>query len=183
VAAVFLDRDGVIIRELPRYVLRSEDVEILPGAVEAIARLGRAGYPVIVVTNQSPVGRGLLTVEGLEAVHAHLRDLVRQGGGEITAFLVCPHLPDARCECRKPRPGLVLQASRRLGIDLRSSFLVGDQRVDIEAAKAAGCRSVLVLSGQTTAVPAAAEGIWRVAEDLRRAADLILDPDAEPSSA
>jgi histidinol-phosphate phosphatase family protein len=176
--AVFLDRDGVIIRELPHYVLRSEQLEILPGATDAIARLHRAGYVVVVVTNQSPVGRGLLSVEELDAIHSDLGDRVRQAGGEIAGFFVCPHLPDAGCDCRKPRPGLLLQASARLGVDVRASFMVGDQRVDMEAAKAAGCRAILVLSGQTAAVPAAAEGIWQVAADLADAADLILATDA-----
>jgi len=177
-AAVFLDRDGVIIRESPEYVLTPEDVELLPGAAEAIARLHRAGHPVMVVTNQSPVGRGLLTVEELEAIHSHLHDLVRKGGGVITQFFVCPHLPDAGCDCRKPRPGLLLQAGKQRGVDLRSAFMVGDQNADMEAARAAGCRGILVLSGQSATAPPASEGICHVAQDLGGAADFILSADA-----
>jgi histidinol-phosphate phosphatase family protein len=173
-AAVFLDRDGVIIRELPGHVLSPEDVDLIPGAAEAIARLHRAGHLVMVVTNQSAVGRGLLTLAKLEAIHSRLRDRIRREGGEITEFLVCPHLPEAGCPCRKPRPGLLIQACGQLGIDLRSSFMVGDQTVDMEAARLAGYHAILVLSGQTSTAPTSPVGIDHVADDLAGAADFIL---------
>jgi len=99
----------------------------------------------------------------------------------ITQFFVCPHLPEAGCDCRKPRPGLLLQAGKQRGVDLRSAFMVGDQNADMEAARAAGCRGILVLSGQSATAPPASEGICHVAQDLGGAADFILAADSAPA--
>jgi D-glycero-D-manno-heptose 1,7-bisphosphate phosphatase len=142
--AVLLDRDGVITRRRDDYVTSPDEVEVLPGSAEAIARLCAAGYRVAVVTNQSAVGRGLMTMDTLETIHRGLDAVIRAAGGEISEYLVCPHLPDAGCDCRKPRPGLLLEAGRRLGVDLDSTFMVGDQPSDVIAALAAGCRPILL---------------------------------------
>jgi len=170
--AVLLDRDGVITRRREDYVKSWDEVELLPGAADALARLCEAGYRVAVVTNQSAVGRGLMTMDTLDAIHRALDTVVGAAGGEIDAFLVCPHRPDAGCDCRKPRPGLLLQAARRLGIDLATTPMVGDQPSDVAAALAAGCRPILV--GEDAPAP---PGCW-VAADLAGAVDLIL---AEPN--
>lgn len=173
-AAVFLDRDGVIIPESPGYVLSPAHVELLPGAADAIGRLTRAGMPVVVVTNQSPIGRGLLTEGALDAIHARLQELIGLSGGSVSEFCFCPHLPDAGCDCRKPRPGLLREASRRLGIDLGASYLVGDQEADIQAALAAGCAAILVLSEQTVPRPPELADSCTVVADLAAAVDVIL---------
>ena len=165
VPAVLLDRDGVIIHDRPGYVRSVADVEMLPGAAPAIARLTLAGHRVIVVTNQSAVARGLVTWSVLDAIHAHIARHVQRAGGVIQRFFVCPHHPAAGCDCRKPKPGLLMRASRELSIDLERAFLVGDQLTDIEAARAAGCRGLLVASSlrdpPAFAAPKGCVGVFR----------------------
>src|SRR5579864_1861439 len=143
-AVVLLDRDGVINRMRPDYVKRWEELELLPGAVEALARLTGAGCRLVVLTNQSAIGRGLLTGEQLDQIHERLDAVVARAGGRIDAYLVCPHTPQDGCACRKPAPGLLLRARDELGIDLARAVLVGDQPSDLDAARAAGCRAILV---------------------------------------
>jgi D-glycero-D-manno-heptose 1,7-bisphosphate phosphatase len=147
--AVFLDRDGVINVEGGDYVCRSEDLCLLPGALESIAALTQAGWTVVVFTNQSGVGRGYMSADALDAIHGYLRCAAAKSGGELTAIYACPHHPDDGCECRKPKPGMLLQAAREHNIDLAHSYAVGDSPRDIGAGKAAGCQTVLVLSGHT----------------------------------
>jgi len=147
--AVFLDRDGVVNRDSPAFIKSPEELEMLPGAAEAIARLERAGFVVAVVTNQSGIGRGLFTEEALARTHARLIQEVEAAGGRIHAIRHCPHLPDAGCACRKPLPGLVEELGRDLQVDLASSFFVGDRPEDIQCGTAAGATSVLVLTGNT----------------------------------
>ena len=166
--AVLLDRDGVITRRRDDYVKAWDEVEVLPGAAEAVARLCAAGYRVGVVTNQSAVGRGLMSMDTLDGIHRGLDAVVGAAGGAIDVFLVCPHRPDDGCDCRKPRPGLLLRAGLRLGVDLASTALVGDQPSDIAAALAAGCRPILV------GADAGASHGCAVATDLAAAVDLIL---------
>jgi histidinol-phosphate phosphatase family protein len=148
--AVFLDRDGVINVEGGDYIDRPEDLHVLPGALEAIAALSRRGWPVVVFTNQSGVGRGFMTAGALESIHAYLRCEVARAGGELTAVYACTHMPDAGCDCRKPRPGMLIEAAREHDLDLPRSFAVGDSPRDIAAAKSAGATAVLVLSGHTS---------------------------------
>jgi len=132
-----------------KHVLRPEDLHILPGVLNAIADLTQAGWPVFVFTNQSGVGRGYMTEAALDAIHDYLHCEVVKAGGELTAIYACPHHPTAGCDCRKPQPGMLLQASREHNIDLGASVVVGDSPRDIAAGKAAGARAVLVLSGRT----------------------------------
>lgn len=146
---VFLDRDGVINAEVG-YISRPDELQILPGVLEAISDLTQAGWKIIVFTNQSGVGRGLITESELQAVHDRLLDLVAAAGGQLTAVYACPHAPDDGCDCRKPKPGLLLRAAREHNIDLATSYAVGDSPRDISAAHAAGCKTVLVLTGHTT---------------------------------
>lgn len=147
VRAVFLDRDGVINRDSPDFIKSWDEVDFLPGSRRAIGALTAAGYAVIVVTNQSGVGRGLLTLETLSDIHRRMRAAVRKAGGEIRDIRFCPHRPDAGCDCRKPLPGLILSAARDHGIDSSRAWMVGDSVRDIRCGQAAGCRTVLVRTG------------------------------------
>jgi D-glycero-D-manno-heptose 1,7-bisphosphate phosphatase len=171
---VFIDRDGVIIRSRPDYVRSWDDVELLPGALGAIARLCRAGHRVMIVTNQSALDRGLISEEQLNAIHHRLSQLVEAAGGRITRFFVCPHHPRAGCRCRKPRPGLLYQAREQEGSILASSYVIGDQLCDLEAAWAVGSRPILVLSGEISTPPALARLDYLQAPDLAAAADIVL---------
>ncbi len=147
-SAVFLDRDGVICANRADYVLSWEQFSFLPGALKALALLAAAKRPVIVVTNQTIVGKGLIKPEILDDMHARMCGAVQSKGGSILDVLYCPHLTGEHCSCRKPKPGLLLMAAERHGIDLSESFYVGDALSDVQAGQAAGCRCVLVESGR-----------------------------------
>jgi D-glycero-D-manno-heptose 1,7-bisphosphate phosphatase len=160
---VLLDRDGVINRMMPNYVKSMGELELLAGAIDAVVRLSTSGRAVIVITNQSAIGRGIIGRAAVDEIHEHLDELVRERGGSIRGFLVCPHAPDAGCDCRKPAPGLILQARDRFDADLARTVLVGDQVSDLQAAAAAGCDAILVGDdaparelAATTAVPVVA---------------------------
>lgn len=144
---ILLDRDGVINNDTPGYVKSVAEWRPIGGSLDAIARLTRHGYPVVVVTNQSAVGRGLMTRQTLDAIHAHMHAAVEDAGGVLAGVYSCPHGPDAGCECRKPKPGLLRRIERDFGISLRDVPMIGDKLSDLEAAAAVGARPVLVLSG------------------------------------
>lgn len=148
--AVFLDRDGVLIRNIP-YLSDPDRIELLPGVPEALRILKKQGFLLIVVTNQSGIARGFLDEARLKMIHSTIRTKLGQKGTDIDAIYYCPHLPNApireyavSCDCRKPKPGLLLQASRDYDIDLTRSFLIGDSETDILAGKAAGCITILI---------------------------------------
>lgn len=170
---VFVDRDGVINRMRPDYVRRWEELELLPGAIDALVRLERAGCEVVVLTNQSAIGRGLLSREAVDEIHRRLSAVVQGAGGRIHAFLLCPHAPVDGCACRKPAPGLLLRARDELGVDLSSAVMVGDQPSDVEAARAVGCPAILIDPDGDRAVRASIEP-GAVAGSLLEATDLIL---------
>ncbi|MFP3867056.1 MAG: D-glycero-alpha-D-manno-heptose-1,7-bisphosphate 7-phosphatase [Desulfobacteraceae bacterium] len=144
--AVFLDRDGTVNEEMG-YINHPSRFHLLPGSIEAIARLNRAGIKAVLVTNQSGVARGYFPASLMDQIHHHLQQLLGQGGAHLDGIYVCSHGPDEGCPCRKPRPGLLHQAARDLGIDLSRSFVVGDRYIDIELAANAGARGILVLTG------------------------------------
>ena len=146
-AAVFLDRDGVINRDRPDYVKCWEEFEFLPNVLEALRVLAAGTYQIVVVSNQSAIGRGLVCSREVEEIHRRMIETVRAGGGRIDAVFYCPHRPEEDCPCRKPRPGLIMRAARELNIDLAGSWLIGDDLRDLEAARAAGVRPVLVRTG------------------------------------
>jgi D-glycero-D-manno-heptose 1,7-bisphosphate phosphatase len=175
VAGVLLDRDGVITRHREDYVKSWDEVEVLPGAADAVARLCESGYQVAVVTNQSAVGRGLMTMATLDSIHRGLDQIIRAAGGEISGYLVCPHRPDGGCDCRKPRPGMLREAGRLLGVDLAGTYMVGDRDTDVIAALSAGCRPIL-LQPDASASPPQRDPAMRcpTAADLAAAVDLIL---------
>ncbi|MCX6570988.1 MAG: D-glycero-beta-D-manno-heptose 1,7-bisphosphate 7-phosphatase [Candidatus Aminicenantes bacterium] len=152
-AAVFLDRDGVINRDRSDYVKSWEEFEFLPGVLEAFRVLALGLHQVVVISNQSCIGRGLVGRAMVDEIHACMTEAVRRSGGRIDAVYYCPHRPDEDCPCRKPRPGLILKAARELDIDLAASWLVGDDLRDLETAKAAGVRPVLVRTGHGRDLP------------------------------
>jgi D-glycero-D-manno-heptose 1,7-bisphosphate phosphatase len=148
VEAVFLDRDGTLNVERADYVKSIEELVLLPGVLDALARLATFNLPVILITNQSAIGRGLVSHRQMERIHRHLRALVQAARGRIDAIYVCPHHPDAGCECRKPRPGLLLTAANEWRLDLARCVFIGDSMADLQAARAAGCRPLLVRTGR-----------------------------------
>jgi len=168
---VLLDRDGTLIRNVG-YPHRLEDYELLSGVGKALRRLADAGYRFAIVTNQSGIGRGYFAFSDYERFHARLLADLAAAGVVIDATFVCPHTPDAGCECRKPAPGLLWRARDELGADLATSWLVGDAESDIEAAWRAGCGGAVrvgVASPRPNRDPQAFE-----ARDLGEAADHIL---------
>lgn len=144
---VILDRDGVINRDSDAFVKSAEEWRPLPGSIDAIARLTRAGFTVAVASNQSGLARGLFDTPTLGAIHDKMLDAAASAGGRIDRVVFCPHGPDDGCECRKPAPGLLLRLGRRYGIDLRGVPCIGDSERDLVAARAVGARPILVRSG------------------------------------
>jgi D-glycero-D-manno-heptose 1,7-bisphosphate phosphatase len=175
-----LDRDGVINENVADDYVRSwEGFRFLPGALDAIARLTRAGYPIIVVSNQQGIGKGLMDSSAVDAIHDRMLAAIRAAGGDVAAVLYCPHLATDECECRKPKPGLLTRAADELGLDLSQSVFVGDAASDVAAARAAGCQPILVLTGRGKEARAAVEadgscGAVDVVADLPAAVELIL---------
>jgi histidinol-phosphate phosphatase family protein len=168
-AAVLLDRDGTLVHDVP-YNGDPDRVTPVPGAREALDRLRAAGVPLAVVSNQSGLARGLITSAEMEAVNRRVEELL----GPLGPWLVCPHAPDDGCGCRKPAPGLVLEAARMLGVEPSRCAVVGDIGADVEAASAAGARGVLVPNAATRHDEVA--GASEVAPDLGAAVDLLLGP-------
>ena len=145
---VFLDRDGVINQDSPDYIKRWSEFHFLPGSLEALARLTRNGFQLILITNQSVINRNMVTTDTLEDMHARMLAEIRRQGGAIRDIFYCPHTPEERCGCRKPAPGLILRARQTHRIDLQFAGMIGDSAKDIECARNAGCGySVLVQTG------------------------------------
>lgn len=148
-SAIFLDRDGVIIENRRDYVRDWSDVSYIPGSMEALRLLSFTSHKVIVITNQSVVGRGLIGAEDAEAINARLQREVEDLGGRIDGIFMCPHAPSEGCSCRKPEPGLIEQAAAEHKVDLGRSLLIGDAISDLEAGWAAGIpRTCLVETGR-----------------------------------
>lgn len=174
--AVFLDRDGVINADAPDYIKGWAEFHFLPGSLEALVTLHQAGLPVVIVTNQSALARGLISPPVLSDLHDRMVNAIREAGGEVAGIYFCPHHPDDGCRCRKPRPGLVAQAAAEHGIDPARSFLVGDSVRDIQCAESAGVGTrILVRTGNGREAEAAVgDQVHHVADDLATAADWIL---------
>src|SRR3989339_1858581 len=176
---VFLDRDGVINQDSDAYVKDPSEFEFIPKSPEAIALLTQSGFRVIIITNQSMIGRGLAPKESLEAIFEKMKTGVEAAGGRITDIFYCPHVDEDLCSCRKPKPSLIFQAQKKYQIDLTRSFMVGDSSKDILCARNAGCaKAILVKTGNGQS--ALADLIRRgqapddVAEDLYDAACRII---------
>lgn len=151
--AAFLDRDGVINQKMPegQYVTRWEEMLFLPGAAEAIFLLHRAGFRVIVVSNQRCVAKGLLTVQGLDSIHRCMCEKFAAAGATIDGVYYCPHDNQPPCSCRKPAPGLLLKAAREHQLDLARSWMIGDSDTDVAAGRYAGCKTARLLNSAENA--------------------------------
>jgi D-glycero-D-manno-heptose 1,7-bisphosphate phosphatase len=176
--AVFLDRDGVINKNREDYVKSWDEVEFLPGVLSALKELAGSDFMIFVLTNQSAVGRGLLSIATLEEMHRQMKTVITGQGGRIDGFYYCPHRPDEKCTCRKPAPGLLLTASSEHGLQLEKSYFVGDARSDMEAAVNAGCQPVLVMSGrgagQLRTIYGPLRNVCKIVSDLPEAVQWIL---------
>ena len=188
--AVFLDRDGTLNREV-NYLADPAQLELLPGVAEGLSRLARAQWLLCVVTNQSGVARGLVSEEALDAIHGRLREMLASEGAHLDWIGHCPHHPEhgppdlrRACDCRKPEPGLLLRAAAELDIDLTRSWMVGDSARDLEAGRSAGCRSILVGTGNGAETHEASEAGGQEsglqAPDFLGAVDLILKDQVPP---
>jgi len=146
--AVFLDRDGTMVED-PGHLGDPDGVVVLEGVPEAIRTLAEAGFAPVVISNQAGVARGLFTEEAVVAVNERVAEILAESDAKVEGWYWCPHHPDftGPCDCRKPAPGLLLRAARELGLDLSRSWLVGDHGSDVEAARRAGVRPVMVLTG------------------------------------
>ncbi|MCX7239774.1 MAG: D-glycero-beta-D-manno-heptose 1,7-bisphosphate 7-phosphatase [Burkholderiales bacterium] len=185
---VILDRDGTINHDSADYIKSAEEWQPLPGALEAIARLNHAGWHVVVVTNQSGLGRGLFDVATLNAMHAKMHTMLAAVGGRVDAIFYCPHAPDEGCHCRKPEPGLFEQIGERYGLDLAGLPAVGDSARDLVAAVAAGCEPHLVLTGKSALyrgreLPEGFPAATVVHEDLGAFAEYLTARDSSAASA
>ena len=143
--AIFLDRDGVLIENKPDYVRDWSHVKIIPEAIHALALPQLSSYKVVIITNQSAVGRGLILLETAEHINRRLVDLIHRRGGRVHGVYMCPHKPDDDCFCRKPSPGLLFQAAKDLALDLKRSWMIGDAWSDVQAGQTAGVPHTILL--------------------------------------
>ena len=146
--AIFLDRDGVICQNRPDHVKSWNEFRFLPGAKNSLAALSRLDLPIIVITNQAIVGRGMVPVRVVDDIHRRMVAGVEAHGGRIDRVVYCPHRPEDHCDCRKPESGMLLQVAEEMGIDLSRSYLVGDAVTDLVAGQQVGCQLYLVLTGR-----------------------------------
>jgi len=145
-SAIFLDRDGVIIRKAPEgsYVTAWSEVRFLPGSLEAIASFSRYGHKVIIITNQRGLACGRIQQARLDDIHARMKKVIRDKGGHIAAIYYCPHEKAQECDCRKPRPGMLLRAAQEHKLRLRDCWMIGDKESDILAGQRAGCKTAFI---------------------------------------
>lgn len=152
--AIFIDRDGTINRYIG-FLRKPSELELLPGVIEAIRKINNSGYLAIVITNQPVIARGEVTVNQLQQIHNKMETILGDGGAYLDAIYYCPHHPDkgfegeipelkVQCNCRKPRPGMLLQAADEFNLDLENSWIVGDSYCDMEAGRAAGCKTAMI---------------------------------------
>ena len=184
-----LGRDGVLNEYREDHVKAPEEWHPVPGALEAVARLNHAGWHAVVATNQAGIGRGMIDMASVNAVHAHMNRLLMALGGRIDAVFFCPHTPEEQCDCRKPLPGMMLDIGRRYGVDLADVPVVCDCLRDLQAAAAAGAQPHLVRSGRAAALDA--PGLERILQqvpatqvhrDLPAFADWLLKRDHAPDT-
>lgn len=145
--AVFIDRDGVINQDLGKYVTKPEEFFLLDGVLEALKKLNKSGYKMIIITNQGGIGKGLYSEKDVEEIHKKMYGLLGIEGIKIDGIYYCPHHPKESCDCRKPRLGMVIKAIKEHNIDPKKSFFIGDKTSDVKAGKDAGCRTFLVKTG------------------------------------
>jgi D-glycero-D-manno-heptose 1,7-bisphosphate phosphatase len=179
VPALLLDRDGVIIENRENYVRSWEDVDLFAQALSALRRAACTPYKIVIVTNQSAIGRGLLSQEQAAEINGRLVAEIVKAGGRVDGIFICPHTPADGCACRKPRPGLILQAAGALSLDLNRSILIGDALSDLQAGHAAGVGQVaLVRTGrgaeQAQSPEAARLPVFPVFDTLSEAVEALL---------
>ncbi|NLO56186.1 MAG: HAD family hydrolase [Thermovirga sp.] len=171
--AVFLDRDGVIIEE-KGFVFEPDDVVLVDAAAEAIIRMSLMGLKIVVLTNQSGIGRGLFNEESYKKVLRRMVQLLEKSGARLDGVYHCPHAPWEGCDCRKPKPDLALKAAKDLGISLSRSFVVGDKRSDMELARTIGSKGILVRTGYGLRTEMEGNPVWdAVADSIVGAAEVI----------
>lgn len=148
--AIFLDRDGVINKDpgFGDYVKSWEELQFLPGAIEAIKRLNKNGYEIFVISNQAGVGRGLFSQSSLDEITNNMLKEIESQGGKITSISYCTHRIDEGCSCRKPKTGMIEKATKDFDIDFKNTYFIGDSRVDIGIGKNMGCKTILLLTGK-----------------------------------
>ncbi len=178
--AVFLDRDGTIVVERG-YITVPGMIELIPGVADAIVRLHAGGWKVYVATNQGCVGKGMITEDELGEINFRMLSMLGAEGAQLDGIYVCPHHPDGtvpdyaiECDCRKPRPGLLERAASENDLDLSQCFMIGDTLRDLDAARSAGARAILVLTGHGRDTAAQEHGAEHVAADLAAAVDWLL---------
>lgn len=168
--AVFLDRDGIVTKDV-HYCRCPEDLELLPRVPQAIKLLNEHCYKVVILTNQSGVGRGYFNEKTLAEIHEKMKDELAKEGAVVDAIYYCPHHPDDNCSCRKPKPQLVFRAVQEHNLELQGAFMVGDRPIDIELGRQAGCRTILVRSSPSKYVKQKPDFF---APDLTAAVDIML---------
>lgn len=168
VRAIFLDRDGVLNQKAPEgwYIAHVEQFELLPGALDALAKLYKHGFRLFVVTNQRGITSGMVSLETLDRIHQRLLREVATAGGRIEEVYVCSHDYSDQCDCRKPRPGMLLQAAMDHDIDLNSSWMIGDSASDIEAGRNAGCKTAYIGPGYCESADLSAPSLAEVVRSL-----------------
>lgn len=177
--AIFLDRDGVLIENRAEYVRDWSQVHIFPDAIRALSDPKLNNHKIVIVTNQSAVGRGIISLETAEEINQRLVRLIRDQGGRVDGVYLCPHGPDDGCDCRKPQPGLLLRAAEELSLDLKRSWMVGDAWSDVQAGQAAGVQGAIILKtgrgADQLSLPKPADvGEFVVCEDLPEALKTII---------
>lgn len=160
---IILGRDGILNRFREDHVKEPSEWEPIPGALEAVAKLNHAGWHVVIATNQAGIGRGMIDMSAVNAVHLHMMKMLATKGGRLDAVFFCPHTRDDGCDCRKPLPGMMHDIAQRYGADLSQVPMVGDTLRDLEAAQAAGCPPHLVKSGRANLVSEAELAQWAAA--------------------
>jgi D-glycero-D-manno-heptose 1,7-bisphosphate phosphatase len=175
---IVLDRDGVINEDLQRPIAHPDEWKPIPGSLEAIARLHQAGWHVAVATNQSGIGRGLIELDTLHAIHQYMHEKVNQTGGRIDVVAFCPHSDSCQCNCRKPAPGMLYTISERLNIDLSSVVVVGDSLRDMQAAMATAATPIIVRTGKGQQTLDNNKGLEHIPayDDLASYVDALLAP-------
>jgi D-glycero-D-manno-heptose 1,7-bisphosphate phosphatase len=176
---IFLDRDGVINYDSSEYIKSWDEYAFIPGSLEAIADLTQAGYTLILITNQSIIGREMVPPAALDDIHRRMGQAIIDAGGRITDIFYCPHRPDEHCDCRKPEPGLIFQAKEKHGIDLPQTIMIGDNVKDVLCGQNAGCGATLLVrtgSGRGAEQELAGEQMspTSITDDLGSAARLLL---------
>lgn len=176
---IFLDRDGVICKNRSDYVKSWEEFQFLPGAKDSLVKLAKLGLPIIVITNQSAIGRKIISASTVEDIHRRMVAEIESCGGRIDKVLYCPHQPDDECNCRKPEPGMLQQAASEMKLDLCNSYMVGDATSDLIAGLRVGCHTFLVLTGrgveQLVSAYRMTDGQFTLAINLEEAASQISD--------